>query len=405
MSSQRANRFDVDLARAKREAIRSRRSIVHTKRELEAHEKWLHHHNQRWQEDLRHCQRRITRQRVVRTRKQLAFSLTRFMAQSCWTLLRGPVRLLKCCGQGMLIGVSWLAERARVLGVRLAGVIMSSVTEIPARRPRKRAPTKTFHANHALKSGPRTPRQLRYRLRDLDPFSSKDHVRDLSVVADADMQSRYVRRYFVVDWTAQAAVVLIFGIATVTLVALGVVLVTKPVAPAEVVVAVLPQTETSVRLTAATPGELPSGHGGMRDPSARTTPGFTLIKSASISRPLLPSEKDVIASTMFLMTLLPSPEAPPRRSAEAPRARPLLNTKIRGTTLATKPLAMLPDVQATKSTPALPVPKAEKPQPRPKPRLTTESQVAEVSRHSQKPKPRLAIPKRQTSAFVPHSNW
>jgi len=220
------------------------------------------------------------------------------------------------------------------------------------------------------------------------------------------MQIRYVRRYFIADWIAQAAVALIFGIATVTLVALGVVLVAKPVAPAEIVVAVLPQAETSVRLNAATPGEVPLGHGGMRDPSASTTPGFTLIKSASISQPLLPSEKGVIASTMFLMTILPSPKAPPsvatRRSAEAPRARPLLNTKIGGTTLATKPLAMLPDVQTTKSTPASPVPKAEKPEPRPKPRLTTESQVAEVSRHSEKSKP---TPKRQTSAFVPHSNW
>jgi len=106
--------FDGDVARAKKELFRSRRSIATAKRELEAHEQWLHHHDLLWQKDLKQCQRGIKRQRAIRVRKHLAFSLILFVLRTCRALLHGAVRLLQGCGRGISISTSWFAERTRV---------------------------------------------------------------------------------------------------------------------------------------------------------------------------------------------------------------------------------------------------------------------------------------------------
>jgi hypothetical protein len=213
-----------------------------------------------------------------------------------------------------------------------------------------------------------------------------------------------VGQYSFVGLTGQAGLHAIIGIAVVTLLTVGVVRAAKPVAPSEVILAILPETQNSVRLAAVASGEA-LGRVGRRDASARAHPGFALIPSVSIPESLPLSGEDTVA--MVLMTPFPSPKSAP--DSAVPRSAEILEDsvvqhEVIGTTPQTAPLATTPDVEAMKTAAVSPRPRSGEAEAGPKLKLTAERQVAEVPL-SQKPKPRLAIQKSKSSGFVPYSNW
>jgi hypothetical protein len=351
-----ADRLPLDVVRVKRALFRSRKITAATKRGLETHDRWLQRHKLLWQEDLKQCQRLIKRQRVIWVCKRLALLSILVVPLTCWAMLRGAIWLLMHFGRQILI-----------------------------RQDRE--------------SGLRTPRQFQDHIRTLGQFYSRRRVRGLSGAPGQARQNRYVSRGVCVDWTSPAIFGLVLGIAAITLLTVGAFRAAKSVAPSEVILAVLPKSQSQVRLAAVAPGEVPLGRAVVRGPAAGAAPGFTLVTSVSIPEPLPLSGKNIIASTMLLMTPFPSPKVPPGfsilRSTEVPEATPLSKTKIAGILLFTTPA----DVEATK--PATAAPKPTEATLRPK--LATQGRQAELLAPS--PKPSLAIQKRQRWRFVPHSSW
>jgi hypothetical protein len=358
-----ADRLPLDLARVKRALFHSRNITAATKRGLETHERWLHRHKLLWQEDLKQCQRLLKRQRVIWVSKRLASSLILVVPATCRALVRGAVWLVKCFGGLILI------------------------------RPDRESGLRTLH-------------QFQNRVRTLGQFYSRRRVRGLSGATGQARQNRYLRRYLCVDRIRPAMFGPVLGIVAITLLTVGVVRAAKPAAPSEVILAVLPEIQSPIRLAAVAPRKVPLGCAVMRGPSASAPPGFTLVTSVSSPEPLPLSGRDIIASTMLLMTPFPSPKVPPGfsilRSTEVPEAPPLSNTKIASIFLYTTPLVTPADVEATRRASAAPRPPVGEPEARPEPKLATQ---AELPRLSPKPKPKLATQKRQTWGFVPHSSW
>lgn len=117
-----ANRFDADVTHVRMTFFRLRKLIAVIKRELVAHQRWLHPQNFLSHEDRKRHRRSMRRQRAIWLGLVFAFSLILLVKETFRALVSGAVWLLHYSSRLISARSPWLRESKRVLVVRMTGV-------------------------------------------------------------------------------------------------------------------------------------------------------------------------------------------------------------------------------------------------------------------------------------------